>query len=161
MERGELVPDAVVNRIVEEALSTADGYVLDGYPRNREQADHLDTITDLDVILALAVDRAELIDRLTGRRVCDECGANYHVEFDRPDDDGVCDECGGELIQREDDTEATVRERLDVYEENTAPVIEYYADEAGFTRIDGNDAPDVVWERGQAAIDAAMARNAE
>ena len=129
MDRGELVPDAVVNAIVEEALDQANGFVLDGYPRNMEQAQELDGMTDLDVVLALEVSEAELIDRLTGRRVCSECGANYHVDFDPPKTEGVCDECGGELVQREDDTEETVKERLRVYRENTEPVVEFYADQ--------------------------------
>jgi adenylate kinase len=161
MERGELVPDVVVNRIVEEALASADGYILDGYPRNLDQADTLADMTTLDVILQLDVDREELVDRLTGRRVCDDCGANYHVEFDQPETAGVCDECGGDLIQRDDDTEETVRERLDVYDENTAPVIEFYADRTAFARVDGNDAPDAVWERVQAAIDERTAQRAD
>ena len=112
MEAGELVPDELVNEIVAEALSSADGYVLDGYPRNLSQAEYLLEITDLDAVLYLDVDESELVDRLTGRRVCDDCGANYHVEFSPPAEEGVCDECGGKLIQRDDDTEETVRERL-------------------------------------------------
>ncbi|MFB6128406.1 MAG: adenylate kinase [Halorhabdus sp.] len=145
MDRGELVPDAVVNAIVEKALTEADGFVLDGYPRNLAQAEELEGMTDLDLIVSLSVSEAELVDRLTGRRVCSECGANYHVEFDQPQEPGVCDECGGELIQREDDTEAAVRNRLDVFEENTRPVIEYYADREEFVEIDGEQSLDSVW----------------
>src|SRR6056297_724339 len=152
MEAGDLVPDAVVNAIVEEALSTADGYVLDGYPRNLEQAKELEGMTDLDVILHLDVARDELVDRLTGRRVCDDCGTNYHVELDQPETEGVCDECGGELIQRDDDTEETVRERLNVYEDNTVPVIEQYEGDDAFVRVDGERAPDAVWEDVRDAI---------
>ena len=146
MDAGDLVPDEVVNAIVEKALSSADGYVLDGYPRNLEQAEELEGMTDLDVILSLSVSLDELVDRLTGRRVCSACGANYHVEFDQPAEEGVCDECGGELIQREDDNEESVRNRLDVFDENTAPVIEHYRDHAGFVEIDGEQAPDAVWQ---------------
>jgi len=145
MDRGELVPDDVVNAIVEEALTSADGFVLDGYPRNLEQAEELETMTDLDVIASLSVGEEELVDRLTGRRVCSECGENYHVEFDQPDADGVCDECGGELIQREDDQEEAVRNRLDVFAENTEPVIEYYSDREAFVEIDGEQSLDAVW----------------
>ncbi|MFB6206850.1 MAG: adenylate kinase, partial [Haloglomus sp.] len=111
MDAGELVPDEVVNEIVRTALEEADGYVLDGYPRNIEQAEYLDEIADLDAVALLEVSREELVERLTGRRVCDECGTNYHVEFDPPAEEGVCDKCGGELVQRDDDTEETVRER--------------------------------------------------
>ena len=153
MEQGELVPDAVVNAIVEEALTSADGFVLDGYPRNLEQAQELEDMTDLDVILSLEVSTDELVDRLTGRRVCDDCGANFHVEFSQPEQEGVCDECGGELIQRDDDTEEAVRNRLDVFEDNTAPVIEHYSDHAGFVVIDGEQTPDEVWDDVNAAIE--------
>ncbi|WP_262180950.1 adenylate kinase [Haloarcula laminariae] len=153
MEAGDLVPDAVVNAIVDEALNSADGFVLDGYPRNLEQAKELEDMTDLDVILSLSVSRDELVDRLTGRRVCDDCGANYHVEFNQPEESGVCDDCGGELIQRDDDNEESVRNRLDVFEENTAPVIDHYEDHDGFVAVDGEQTPDGVWADIEAAID--------
>ncbi|MDG5777279.1 adenylate kinase [Haloarculaceae archaeon H-GB2-1] len=155
MEAGDLVPDAVVNAIVEEALTSADGFVLDGYPRNLEQAEELEGMTDLDVILSLDVSREELVDRLTGRRVCDDCGANYHVEFNQPEEEGVCDECGGELIQRDDDNEESVNNRLDVFEENTLPVIEHYEDDDAFVAIDGEQTPDEVWADIEAAIEDA------
>ena len=156
MEAGDLVPDAVVNAIVEEALSTADGFVLDGYPRNLEQAEELAGMTDLDVILALEVGREELIDRLTGRRVCEGCGANFHVEFNPPAESGVCDECGGELIQREDDDRESVENRLDVFEDNTQPVIDHYRDDDAFVAIDGEQSPDGVWADIEAAIDGTL-----
>jgi adenylate kinase len=146
MEAGELVPDEVVNEIVQEALSNADGYVLDGYPRNLSQAEYLDEITDLDAVIYLKVSTEELLDRLTGRRVCDECGANYHVEYDQPEQEGVCDECGGELIQRDDDTEETAHERLNVFENNTEPVIEHYRETGDLVEIDGERSPDDVYE---------------
>jgi len=154
MEAGELVPDPVVNEIVEAALAEADGFVLDGYPRNLEQAEFLDEITDLDVVLYLDVDEGELLDRLTGRRVCDECGANYHVKYSPAEETGVCDECGGELIQREDDTEETARERLEVFEENTRPVIEHFGDAGVLTTIDGEQAPDEVRDDVRDAVEA-------
>jgi len=153
MDRGKLVPDQVVNAIVEEALDSAGGFVLDGYPRNLDQAAELDEMTDLDAVVAFSVRTEELVDRLTGRRVCDDCGANYHVEFNRPGTEGECDQCGGELIQREDDTEEAVRNRLDVFEENTAPVIDHYRDHEGFVEIDGEGSPDEVWTELVAEID--------
>jgi adenylate kinase len=153
MEAGDLVPDAVVNAIVDEALSQADGFVLDGYPRNLDQAEELEGMTDLDVILSLDVSREELVDRLTGRRVCDDCGANFHVDFNPPEEDGVCDECGGELIHREDDNEESVRNRLDVFDENTAPVIAHYEDRSDFVAIDGEQSLDDVWADIESAID--------
>ncbi|PSQ12597.1 hypothetical protein BRC99_05115, partial [Halobacteriales archaeon QS_7_69_60] len=90
----------VVDEIVRAALEDADGFALDGYPRNLSQAEYLDDIADLDLVALLDVDRGELIDRLTGRRVCEECGTNYHVEFSPPEEAGVCDECGGDLTGR-------------------------------------------------------------
>ena len=155
MEAGELVPDAVVNEIVKTALQEADGYVLDGYPRNLDQAEYLSEITDLDAVVFLDVSEAELVDRLTGRRVCDDCGANYHVEFSPPETEAVCDECGGDLIQRDDDTEDTVRERLRVYEENTAPVVQHYRDEGVLVEVDGEGTPDEVFEAIHEEVDAA------
>jgi adenylate kinase len=155
MDAGELVPDEVVNEIVKTALSAADGYVLDGYPRNLEQAEYLSDITSLDAVVFLDVSEAELVERLTGRRVCDDCGANYHVEFSPPEEDGVCDDCGGDLIQRDDDTEETVRERLRVYEENTAPVVEHYRDEGVLVEVDGEGTPDEVFESIREEVEAA------
>ena len=156
MDRGELVPDEVVNEIVKTALENADGFVLDGYPRNLEQAEYLAGITDLDVVASLSVPEEELVDRLTGRRVCDDCGANYHVEFSPPEEAGVCDECGGDLIQRDDDTEETVRERLRVFEENTAPVIEFYDERGDLIEVDGVGSPNEVWERLESAVEARL-----
>ncbi|WP_336135972.1 adenylate kinase [Natronomonas amylolytica] len=155
MEAGELVPDPVVNEIVKAALEDADGFVLDGYPRNLSQAEYLDEITDLDLVALLDVDHDELVDRLTGRRVCDDCGTNFHVEFAPPEEEGVCDECGGELIQRDDDTEETVEERLNVFDENTQPVIDFYDEEGELVRIDGEGTPDEVWADLKAAIEDA------
>jgi len=155
MEAGELVPDAVVNEIVKTALEDADGYVLDGYPRNLDQAEYLSEITDLDVAVFLDVSESELVERLTGRRVCDDCGANYHVEFSPPATAGVCDDCGGDLIQRDDDTEETVRERLQVYEDNTAPVVEHYREEGILVTVDGEGTPDEVFEALHDEVDTA------
>ena len=154
MDEGELVPDPVVNEIVEAALSQADGYVLDGYPRNLEQAEHLSNITDLDVVLYLDVDEDVLVGRLTGRRVCEECGATYHVDFNPPEEAGVCDVCGGDLYQRDDDTAETARERIRVYEENTAPVVEFYDQRGALARIDGEQSLEGVWADVKAAIES-------
>ncbi|MFB6281608.1 MAG: adenylate kinase [Haloferacaceae archaeon] len=154
MEAGELVPDEVVNEIVAEALASADGFVLDGYPRNLDQAEYLADLVDLDAVIYLDVGREELVDRLTGRRVCDDCGANYHVEFAPPGTPGVCDDCGGDLIQREDDTEETVAERLSVYEENTAPVVEHYREDGALVEVDGEGSPDEVADAVVEAVEA-------
>jgi adenylate kinase len=154
MEKGELVPDPVVNEIVKAALEEADGYVLDGYPRNLDQAEYLSDITTLDVVAHLQVSEDELVERLTGRRVCSDCGTNYHVQFNPPETAGVCDECGGELVQRDDDTEETVRERLSVFEENTAPVIEHYREEGTLVEVDGEGTPEEVFEELRSVVDS-------
>ncbi|WP_435127834.1 adenylate kinase [Halobaculum sp. D14] len=153
MDAGELVPDPVVNEIVVAALEDADGFVLDGYPRNLDQAEFLSEETDLDYVIFLDVPEDELVDRLTGRRVCPECGANYHVEFDQPEEEGVCDECGADLVQRDDDTEETVRERLRVYRENTEPVVEHYRDEGALVEVSGEGTPDDVFDRIQDVVE--------
>jgi adenylate kinase len=150
MEAGELVPDVVVNEIVAEALSAADGFVLDGYPRNLEQATELEGMTDLDMVLSLDVSREELIRRLTGRRVDPETGDIYHTEFNMPDDEAVRER----LEQRDDDTREAVERRLDVFEDTTAPVVEHYRDHQGFVEIDGEQHPEDVWEDIKKAIDA-------
>ena len=152
MDRGELVPDEVVDAMVEEALPSVEGFVLDGYPRNGDQAEALQGMTDLDVVLVLDVPEEELVERLTGRRVCDDCGANFHVDFSPPKASGVCDQCGGDLIQREDDTEETVRERLSVYHENTEPVLDLYEDYPGYVEVDGDQSPDDVWNDVRQAV---------
>jgi adenylate kinase len=153
MDAGELVPDPVVNEIVEAALDAADGFVLDGYPRNLDQAEHLAGIADLDAVVYLDVEESELLDRLTGRRVCPDCGATYHVSFDPPAESGVCDDCGADLVQREDDTEETARERLRVYEENTGPVVEHFRDAGTLVEVDGEQSPDEVFADVVAAVE--------
>jgi adenylate kinase len=153
MDEGELVPDPVVNEIVTEALTDADGFVLDGYPRNLSQAEYLSDRTTLDAVIYLNVSETELVERLTGRRVCPDCGANYHVQFDPPEEPGVCDECGAELVQRDDDTEETVRERLRVYRENTEPVVDHYREEGSLVEIDGEGTPDEVFAAIQAVVE--------
>ncbi|XVH32050.1 adenylate kinase [Haloferacaceae archaeon DSL9] len=149
MDAGELVPDEVVNEIVEEALSSADGYVLDGYPRNLSQAEYLSDITDLDAVIYLDVGEDELVRRLTGRRMDPETGDIYHTEFNMPEDDEIADR----LVQRDDDAEDVVRERLSVYEENTEPVIEHYRDEGTLVEVDGEASPDEVFDRIKGAVD--------
>ncbi len=145
MEAGELVPDPVVNEIVVEALADADGFVLDGYPRNLDQTEFLADMVDLDTVAFLSVPEDELVRRLTGRRICPECDATYHVEFAPPAEAGSCDDCGAELTQRDDDTEDTVRERLRVYEENTAPVVDHYRETGTLVEVDGDGTPDEVF----------------
>ncbi len=145
MDEGKLVPDEVVVGIVRERLKEPDctkGFILDGFPRTIPQAEALDKTLQkmgkgIDHVLSLEVDKEELVRRLSGRRTCKKCGAMYHIIFDPPKKDGICDRCGGELYQRDDDKEETIRERLRVYEEQTAPLIEYYRKKGLLRPIDG------------------------
>jgi adenylate kinase len=145
MDKGELVPDSVVIGIVEERIQEPDcknGYMLDGFPRTVPQAKALDEMlqklsSQIDHVVSIEVPQEELIKRLTGRRTCRECGAGYHVMFDPPKKEGVCDKCGGELYQRDDDNEQTVRSRLQVYDSQTKPLIEYYQAQGKLRPIDG------------------------
>ena len=138
MDAGDLVPDSVVIGIVKDRLQepdTAKGFLMDGFPRTIPQAEALDKALDeldraVTKVIVILVDEEELVRRLTGRRVCRACQAPFHVMFNQPKVEGVCDKCGGELYQRDDDTEATVRNRLEVYRNQTEPLIDYY-DSAG------------------------------
>lgn len=138
MDAGKLVPDSVVIGIVEERLACDDcnsGFILDGFPRTVSQADALKQMLSragrrIQHVIAIVVDNEELIRRVTGRRTCRSCGAGFHVEFDPSRKPGVCDHCGGELYQRGDDTEDTMRQRLAVYDQQTAPLIDYYRGES-------------------------------
>lgn len=146
MDQGQLVPDEVTVGIVKERLAEADckeGFLLDGFPRTVQQADALDTILAeldmaLDCVVNIEVDKAFLVDRLTGRRVCRTCGATYHIANKAPKVEGVCDKCGGELYQRGDDTIEIVSNRLDVYAAQTAPLIDYYKSKGIMSSIDGS-----------------------
>lgn len=154
MDAGELVPDSVVIGIVRDRLQepdTAKGFLMDGFPRTIPQAEALDaTLDDLEravsKTLVLLVEEEELVRRLTGRRICRVCQAPFHVMFNPPRRENVCDKCGGELYQRDDDSKATVRNRLEVYRNQTEPLIDYY-DRAGIVaRIDGAQEPQKVYE---------------
>lgn len=142
MERGELVPDDLIISLIRENLDPEQGFVLDGFPRTAVQAAALDAELErlrlgLDAVLYLEVPDEELVRRLTGRRVCRDCGQNYHTLWSPPAKDGVCSECGGELYQRADDNELTVRRRLSVYGEQTLPLVEYYANAGLLVRVRG------------------------
>lgn len=136
MDAGELVPDDLVVRMVDDRLSwddAQDGWDLDGFPRTIGQAEALDELleehdTPIDVVLRFAVDDDEVVERLSGRRVCRECGEIYHVHANPPTEEGVCDACGGELYQRDDDQEEVIRTRLASYVEDTEPLEQFYAE---------------------------------
>ena len=145
MDAGALVPDEVVVGIVEERLARPDcagGFILDGFPRTVGQADALKRTLagmgkTIEHVISITIDKEELLGRITGRRTCRLCGKGYHLSFDPPKRNGACDECGGELFQRDDDKEETMRNRLDVYERQTAPLIAYYAHESLLRTICG------------------------
>lgn len=145
MSKGEYVPDAVVNEIVERELSEVGRYVLDGYPRTRSQAEFLDGVADPDVAIHIDVSEETSVERLSNRRTCPSCGATYHVETAPPAEEGACDECGDSLVVRDDDRPSVIRERIETYEERTAPVVEFYRERLPFVDVDGERPPDAVW----------------
>jgi adenylate kinase len=152
MERGDLVPDDVITGVIMERIDSPearDGFLLDGFPRTIPQADELTEALDnlgrrLTAVLSIEVPDEEVIRRLSGRRVCEKNGHLYHVEFDPPKNPGFCDQDGSPLIQREDDKEETVRHRLEVFHEQTKPLIDYYEKQGLLRRFDGTRAPDEV-----------------
>ncbi|MBR2179381.1 MAG: adenylate kinase [Selenomonadaceae bacterium] len=154
MDAGGLVPDEITIGIVKERLAKADckkGFILDGFPRTVEQADALSKILDelgmkLTRVLNIHVPFEDLIERAVGRRICKSCGATYHIKFNPTQKDGVCDDCGGELYQRKDDNEETMKNRLSAYENSTKPLIDYYKKADLYTEIDGRQPIDKVTE---------------
>jgi len=152
MEKGELVPDEVVIGMVLERIQAPDaraGYILDGFPRTLEQAKALDKAlvkegTRIDHVPLVEVNTAELVRRLGGRWICSQCQTPYHEESAPPKQPGVCDVCGGKLYQRPDDRSEAVRRRLEVYEEQTAPLVEYYARQGKLRRVNGQQEIDQV-----------------
>jgi adenylate kinase len=153
MDKGELVPDSVVLGLVEERLQADDarkGYILDGFPRNTAQAEALDGMLEklsMPITAAVSVDVPfeDLMKRLTGRRTCKSCGQMYNVYFSPPAKEGVCDKCGGELYQRDDDQEETIKKRLDVYQSQTAPLIDYYGKKRLLKSIEGTGSIDEIF----------------
>ena len=146
MNKGELVPDDLVIEIATDRLLRDDckkGFLLDGFPRTVYQAEKLDEFMHahggkIDHVINLEVEDDLLIFRLTGRRVCKQCGASFHVVNIPPKVEGICDRCGGELVQRADDTEETVKNRIAVYKEQTMPLIDYYTKANNITTLDGS-----------------------
>lgn len=146
MDKGELVPDSVVIEIIEERLALDDckkGFILDGFPRTVPQADALeDTLKQMEqtieTVINMEVDHGELIVRLSGRRICRDCGRGYHTQFNVSNKENICDDCGGDLYQRDDDKEVTIKERLRIYESQTSPLINYYRDKRVLTDIKGS-----------------------
>ncbi|MBF0608801.1 MAG: adenylate kinase [Candidatus Magnetobacterium sp. LHC-1] len=155
MDRGELVADSVVIGMVKERLTQSDcqkGFILDGFPRNTAQAETLDaTLTSvgmpLQVALSVDVDFDVLLKRLTGRRTCKGCGQMYNIYFSQPKKEGSCDKCSGELYQRDDDKEETIKKRLDVYRAQTEPLIDYYGKKGILKRVEGTGDIDEIFKK--------------
>jgi adenylate kinase len=154
IDKGHLVPDELTIDIIKDRLDNEDcsnGFLLDGYPRTVNQGEALKAILDekaiqLDTALLIKVPRKFILNRMTGRRVCLTCGASYHITFNPPKVDGKCDLCGCDLVQRADDTEETVNERIDVYEAQTHPLIKYYGDKNLLSEVDGTQEISSVFE---------------
>ncbi len=160
MTAGKLVADEIVLGIIRERLSQADaghGFILDGYPRNTSQAEALSKLLaeigkPLDAAVLLAVDFDLLFKRLTGRRTCDKCGHVYNIYTSPPAADSRCDRCGGKLVQRADDNEETIRTRLEVYQSQTSPVIDFYREQALLLEVDAGGNIDDVYENLRSAL---------
>ena len=153
IDAGKLVPDEVTIAMVEERLAMADcknGYLLDGFPRNVDQAEALEKIAKPDCVVEIAVADEALLSRLTGRRVCRKCAGTFHVT--RLENEKVCPDCGGELYQRDDDTEATISNRLNVYHAQTAPLIGFYQKNGALKTVNGSQSPEDVQKDIMAAL---------
>lgn len=155
MDNGQLVPDEVTIGIVNDRLSMNDcenGFLLDGFPRTVKQAEALDSFLNsneqkINTALLIDVPKEFILERMTGRRVCSACGASYHIKFNTPKVENKCDVCGGPLVQRKDDTEETVKERLDVYDRQTQPLIQYYKEKNILAKVDGTEEIGMVFEK--------------
>ena len=161
MDKGELMPDEVVIGLIEDRLKQDDckkGFILDGFPRNTAQAEKLDGILSklnmpLDSALSIDVLKADLMKRLTGRRTCKSCQQMYNIYFSAPKKEGVCDKCNGELFQRDDDKEETIKRRLDVYEAQTAPLIDYFKKKSILKSVMGVGTIDEIFKKVVAALE--------
>jgi adenylate kinase len=155
IDKGLLVPDDLTIDIVKDRLTQNDcenGFLLDGFPRTVKQAESLDKFllednSNLSLALLISVPKEFILERMTGRRVCPSCGASYHVKFNSPQQEGICDVCGSTIIQRKDDTEETVNNRLEIYDEQTQPLIEYYKTKKILSAVDGTQSINNVFKQ--------------
>ncbi|OFI06872.1 adenylate kinase [Clostridium acetireducens DSM 10703] len=154
MDKGQLVPDELTIDLVKDRLQSDDckkGFLLDGFPRTVKQAEALDEFlksnnSQIDFALLIEVPNEFILDRMTGRRVCQSCGGSYHIKFNPPKEESKCDICGGILIQRKDDKEETVKERLNVYEKQTQPLVDYYNEKNALCKVNGTETIDNVFK---------------
>lgn len=148
IDKGDLVPDELTVALVEERLSEGDcgnGYILDGFPRTIPQADALAKISKIDSVINFTCKEEEVVRRLSGRRMCKECGSSFHIEFVPPKTENICDKCNGELYTRDDDKVDSIKNRLDVYKKSTEPLINYYTEKGTIKDIDASPKPDDVY----------------
>lgn len=146
---GHLVPDKLTNEIVADRINQPDcavGFVLDGYPRNKNQLDYLDGIAKIDFAIVIELNDEEAVKRLGGRLAC-KCGLSYHLEFNPPKKEGVCDKCGGELFKREDDESQAIKKRLEIYHQETEPLLKIYEKEGILHRVDGFKSIEEVYQQ--------------
>lgn len=144
LDAGDLVPDELTVALVKERLEQTDcavGFILDGFPRTIGQADSLAEFAPVDTVLNFTIEESEVVRRLSGRRMCKECGAGYHVEFIPPAVEGKCDKCGGALYTRPDDEESSIRNRLEVYRKSTEPLIQYYQEKKLIQNVNAGQSP--------------------
>ncbi len=156
IDSGRLVDDETTIELVKERLAQSDaqsGYILDGFPRTIPQAEALETFSKADKVVNFDIPDTAVVERLSGRRVCRNCGVNYHTIFNKPKQDGVCDACGGEIYTREDDKEEAVQKRLTVYREQTAPLIDYYRKKGLLVDVDASPQVDEVVNNFKKALD--------
>lgn len=155
LDSGALVDDATTIDLVKERLAQKDaleGYILDGFPRTIPQAEALAGFSAVDKVVNFDIPDSSVVERLGGRRTCRKCGANFHIAFNKPQKDGVCDCCGGELYIRDDDREEAIKKRLEVYREQTAPLIDYYRNKNLLADVDARPDVDTVVENFKAAL---------
>ena len=157
LDSGRLGPDDLIVQMIKDRVSLPDcknGYLLDGFPRTMNQAKELEKMTDIDLVLSIVVDPEVLVERAVGRRICLRCASVYHVKSNPPRKTGVCDKCGTALVQRDDDKEETVRKRLKVYQEQTAPLVNHYRRKGKLVDIDGSRGIDGVFDQMTRAVDS-------
>jgi len=146
MDRGDLVPDQLIIDMIRGRIAETDGFILDGFPRTVAQAEALSEITSIDSAINIALTREDVIERLSSRRVCKEFGRIYNLLFNPPADKTQCDTCGGELFQRDDDQQAVIENRYDVYMQATAPLIDFYSTRGLLREVDGSQPTEAVLE---------------
>jgi len=141
INKGNLVPDEVTNQMVKQRISEPDckkGFILDGYPRNLSQAKALSSFVELDAVLDIEISEHETIERLSGRRVCQSCGQNFHIQFNLPKKEGICDKCGGTLMHRQDDYPDAILTRLNIYKKETSPIKQHYEKQGILRTVNGS-----------------------